>query len=322
MHVAVATAVTRVLIPSVSQLCATFEAHALKFSNIVKTGRTHLMDATPLTLGQEFGGYAAQLQNGMRAIEASMEDIYELAIGGTAVGTGLNTHPEWASKMAVTIANLTGLPFRTASNKFEALSAHDALVGLSGALRRLAASIMKIANDIRWYASGPRCGFGELTLPENEPGSSIMPGKINPTQCEAITMVCVQVIGNDCAVGVAGSQGNFQLNVYKPIMVANVLHSISLLGNAAASFDINCVRGLAPVEDVIEENMKRSLMLVTALNPYIGYDKASIVAKKAYKEGSTLRQAIVALGFMTGDEFDAAVVPSNMTHPTKPKASL
>ena len=307
MHVAVANAATRVLIPSVCQLRDTLAAHAQAFAGIVKTGRTHLMDATPLTLGQEFGGYAAQLQNGVRAVEGSLEDVYELALGGTAVGTGLNTHPEWATKVAAAIADLTGLPFRTAPNKFEALAAHDALVGLSGALRRLAASIMKIANDIRWYASGPRCGFGELTLPANEPGSSIMPGKVNPTQCEAVTMVCVQVMGNDCAVGVAGSQGNFQLNVYKPIMVANVLHSISLLGNAAASFDVNCVRGLAPVRNVIEGNMKRSLMLVTALNPYIGYDKASIVAKKAYKEGSTLREAIVALGFMTGGEFDARI---------------
>ena len=322
MHVAVANAATRVLIPSVCQLRDTLAAHAQAFAGIVKTGRTHLMDATPLTLGQEFGGYAAQLQNGVRAVEGSLEDVYELALGGTAVGTGLNTHPEWATKVAAAIADLTGLPFRTAPNKFEALAAHDALVGLSGALRRLAASIMKIANDIRWYASGPRCGFGELTLPANEPGSSIMPGKVNPTQCEAVTMVCVQVMGNDCAVGVAGSQGNFQLNVYKPIMVANVLHSISLLGNAAASFDVNCVRGLAPVRNVIEGNMKRSLMLVTALNPYIGYDKACIVAKKAYKEGSTLREAIVALGFMTGGEFDAAVVPGDMTRPTKPKASL
>lgn len=322
MHVAVATAVKQLLVPSVCCLRDTFARHAQSFARIVKTGRTHLMDATPLTLGQEFGGYAAQLQNGLRAVEAALEDVFELALGGTAVGTGLNTHPDWAFQVSAAISKLTGLPFRTAPNKFEALAAHDALVGLSGSLRRLAASVMKIANDVRWYASGPRCGFGELTLPANEPGSSIMPGKVNPTQCEAITMVCVQVIGNDCAVGVAGSQGNFQLNVYKPIIVANVLHSIKLLGNGIASFDTKCVQGLSPVRKVIEDNMKRSLMLVTALNPYIGYDKASIVAKKAYKEGSTLREAIVALGYMTGDEFDAAVVPRDMTRPSKPKASM
>ena len=322
MHISVAVATTHSLVPSVLGLRDTFVQLAQKYKDVVKTGRTHLMDATPLTLGQEFGGYAAQLSNGLRAIESALEDVYELALGGTAVGTGLNTHPEWAVKVAHTISKLTNLPFRTAPNKFEALAAHDALVGLSGALKRLAGSLMKIANDIRWYASGPRTGIGELVIPANEPGSSIMPGKVNPTQCEALTMVCVQVMGNDAAVGFAGSQGNFQLNVYKPVMVANVLHSISLLSGATASFDLNCIQGLLPVSDTIDTNMKNSLMLVTALNPFIGYDKASIVAKKAYKEGTTLREAILKLGYMTGDEFDKAVVPRDMTSPMKPKAKL
>jgi fumarate hydratase class II len=280
------------------------------------------MDATPLTLGQELGGYAAQLSNGIRAVEYALEDVYELALGGTAVGTGLNTHPDWATQVASTISSLTKLPFSTAHNKFEALAAHDALVGLSGALKRVAGSLMKIANDIRWYASGPRTGIGEFLIPANEPGSSIMPGKVNPTQCEAVTMVCVQVMGNDAAVGFAGSQGNFQLNVYKPVMVANVLHSISLLSDACNSFNKNCIMGLTPVKEIIDYNMKNSLMLVTALNPFIGYDKASIVAKKAYKEGSTLREAIVKLGYMTGEEFDKAVVPIDMVSPMKPKAKL
>ena len=355
MHIAVATAATRHLLPSVEGLRSTLSTLATKYQHVVKTGRTHLMDATPLTLGQEFGGYATQLSNGERAVKSALEDVYELALGGTAVGTGLNTHPDWAHKVAATIAALTSLPFRTAPNKFEALAAHDALVGLSGALKRLAGSLMKIANDVRWYASGPRTSIGELVIPANEPGSSIMPGKVNPTQCEAVTMVCVQVMGNDAAVGFAGSQGNFQLNVYKPVMVANVLHSISLLSGACASFDRNCVQGLTPVFDTIDYNMKNSLMLVTALNPFIGYDKASVVAKKAYKEGSTLREAVVALGYMTGTEFDQAVVrlycfflllngltlgesylmkistffvcsclqvPSDMVSPMKPKAKL
>ena len=322
MHISVATAVTQQLMPGVAGLRDTFVRLAQKYTSIVKTGRTHLMDATPLTLGQELGGYAAQLSNGMRAIEFALEDVYELALGGTAVGTGLNTHPEWAELVAANIATLTQLPFCTAPNKFEALAAHDALVGLSGALKRLAGSLMKIANDVRWYASGPRTSIGELLIPANEPGSSIMPGKVNPTQCEAVTMVCVQVMGNDAAVGFAGSQGNFQLNVYKPVMVANVLHSISLLSGACRSFDINCIQGLTPVTDTIDYNMKNSLMLVTALNPFIGYDKASIVAKKAHKEGTTLREAIVTLGYMTGEEFDDAVVPSDMVSPMKPKAKL
>jgi fumarate hydratase class II len=322
MHIAVATAATHSLVPSVVGLRDTFVTLAQRYKDVVKTGRTHLMDATPLTLGQEFGGYAAQLANGVRAVESALEDVYELALGGTAVGTGLNTHPQWASSVSETIAKITGLPFRTAPNKFEALAAHDALVGLSGALKRLAGSLMKIANDVRWYASGPRTGIGELVIPANEPGSSIMPGKVNPTQCEALTMVCVQVMGNDAAVGFAGSQGNFQLNVYKPVMVANVLHSISLLSGATASFDVNCIQGLLPMTDTIDANMKNSLMLVTALNPYIGYDKASIVAKKAYKEGTTLRKAILKLGFMTGEEFDKAVVPRDMVSPMKPKAKL
>jgi fumarate hydratase class II len=322
MHISVATAISLNFLPNVAALRDTFVNLAQRYKNIVKTGRTHLMDATPLTLGQELGGYAAQLSNGIRAVEYALEDVYELALGGTAVGTGLNTHPDWATQVASTISSLTKLPFSTAHNKFEALAAHDALVGLSGALKRVAGSLMKIANDIRWYASGPRTGIGEFLIPANEPGSSIMPGKVNPTQCEAVTMVCVQVMGNDAAVGFAGSQGNFQLNVYKPVMVANVLHSISLLSDACNSFNKNCIMGLTPVKEIIDYNMKNSLMLVTALNPFIGYDKASIVAKKAYKEGSTLREAIVKLGYMTGEEFDKAVVPIDMVSPMKPKAKL
>ena len=315
MHIAAVDRVVRHLIPAVEALRDTLAAKAESFAAIIKIGRTHLMDATPVTLGQEFSGYASQLDHGLTALRNALPHLCELALGGTAVGTGLNTHPEYAERVAGQIAELTGLPFTSAVNKFEALSAHDAVVEMSGATRRLAVSLMKIANDVRWSASGPRCGIGELVIPANEPGSSIMPGKVNPTQCEALTMVCAQVMGNDAAVGFAGSQGNFQLNVYKPVMIHNLLNSIRLLADGCASFDHNCAVGIEPNLPVVERNLYGSLMLVTAFNPHIGYDKAAKVAKKAYNDGSTLREAIVALKFMTGAEFDAAVRPEEMVRP-------
>ncbi|MEO1268051.1 MAG: class II fumarate hydratase, partial [Myxococcota bacterium] len=287
MHVAAGIEVHERLLPQLDALSAVFDAQATRFADVIKTGRTHLMDATPLSLGQAIGGWSAQLSDGRRAIIHALEQIYALALGGTAVGTGLNTHPEYASKTAGAIARRTGHPFVTAPNKFAALGAHDAMVGLSGALRQLACALMKIANDVRWLASGPRCGIGEIIIPANEPGSSIMPGKVNPTQCEALTMVCAQVIGNDTAVAVAGSQGNFELNVYKPVIASNVLDSIRLLADAMRSFNIHCAAGIEPNHARIAELLQRSLMLVTALNPHIGYDKAAEIAKKAYKEGST-----------------------------------
>ncbi len=273
------------------------------------------MDAVPLTLGQEFSGYVAQLDYDLKRIAAILPDIYELAIGGTAVGTGLNTHPEFAERMARRIAALTGLPFVSAPNKFAALAAHDALVMASGALKTLACSLMKIANDIRWMGSGPRCGLGELLLPENEPGSSIMPGKVNPTQSEAMTMVCVQVIGNDTAITIAGSQGNFELNVFKPLIIHNLLHSVSLLSDACRSFSEHCVAGSKPNLEQIRRYVNDSLMLVTALSPHIGYDKAAAVAKKAHHEGKTLRQACVELGYLKGEDFDRLVKPEKMIAP-------
>jgi fumarate hydratase class II len=315
MHIAAAEEVGRRLLPKVRRLRDALDSKAHEYRDIVKIGRTHLMDAVPLTLGQEFSGYVAQLEAGIKRIEAVMPEIYELALGGTAVGTGLNTHPEFAARVAAKIAELTGLPFVSAPNKFAALAAHDGLVMLSGALRTLACALMKIANDIRWMGSGPRCGLGELSLPENEPGSSIMPGKVNPTQSEALTMACVQVIGEDTAVAVAGSQGNFELNVFKPLIIHNVLHSARLLADACRSFTANCVAGMAPNRDVIQKHLANSLMLVTALNPRIGYDKAAQTAKKAHKEGKTLRQACVELGFLSGEEFDALVRPEKMTGP-------
>jgi fumarate hydratase class II len=269
----------------------------------------------PLTLGQEFSGYVAQLDADLRRIEFTLDDLYELAAGGTAVGTGLNTHPEFGTRVASAIAELTGLPFVTAPNKFAALAAHDALVMTSGALRTLAASLIKIADDIRWLGSGPRSGLGELNLPENEPGSSIMPGKVNPTQCEAMIMVCIQVYGADAAVAMAGSRGNLELNVTKPVIIYNVLHSVRLLTESSQSFTEFCVEGLEPNEARIRQHLENSLMLVTALNPLIGYDKAAEVAKKAHKEGSTLREAAIALGYLTGEQFDEAVRPESMTHP-------
>jgi len=315
MHIAAAEQINSRLLPEVERLQKTLQAKADAFGDIIKIGRTHLMDAVPLTLGQEFSGYAKQLKNAAGRIRLTLDGIYELALGGTAVGTGLNTHPDFAEKSAAHIARITGLPFRSAPNKFEALAAHDAIVFTSGALKSLAAALTKIANDVRWLASGPRSGIGEIRIPENEPGSSIMPGKVNPTQCEAMTMVCAQVMGNDVAVNIGGASGNFELNVFKPVMIFNLLNSIRLLSDACASFDGNCAVGIEPNKPVIEAFLNRSLMLVTALNPIIGYDSAAKVAKKAFADGSTLREAVLALGLMSGEEFDKAVRPEEMTGP-------
>jgi fumarate hydratase class II len=315
MHIAVAETLHHRLLPTVTHLRDALAAKAEEFQEIVKIGRTHLMDAVPLTLGQEFSGYVAQLDKDLERIQATLPDVYELAIGGTAVGTGLNTHPEFAEQVAQEIANYTGLPFVSAPNKFAALAAHDAIVMTSGALKTLACSLMKIANDLRWLGSGPRCGLGELYLPANEPGSSIMPGKVNPTQCEALTMVCVQVMGNDTAIAIAGSQGNFELNVFKPMMMFNVLNSIRLLSDACASFTAHLVVGIRPNLPQIEHFLQNSLMLVTALNPHIGYDNAARVAKTAYAEGKTLREACIELGLLDGEQFDQLVRPEDMAHP-------
>jgi fumarate hydratase class II len=315
MHVAAAEQSVHRLLPALAALQGAFEAKSARWKKVVKIGRTHLQDATPLTFGQEFSGYAQQLKDARRAITATLPGVYELALGGTAVGTGLNTHPKYAQLVAQKIAAETGLPFKSAPNKFSALAAHDALVFLHGALRVTAVALMKIANDLRWLGSGPRCGLGELRLPENEPGSSIMPGKVNPTQCEAMTMVCVQVMGNDAAVGFAGSQGNFELNVFKPVIVHNLLESIRLLADASDSFRERCVEGLELNAERVDELMNQSLMLVTALNPLIGYDNAAKVAKKAYQEGTTLEAAVVALGLLTPEAFAKAIRPSEMVAP-------
>ncbi len=315
IHVAIVERIHHHLIPAVTALRDALAAKAEAFVDIVKIGRTHLQDATPLTLGQEFSGYVAQLTNALRAIDHCLPHLYELPIGGTAVGTGLNTHPEYATRAAAAIAKRTGVPFVTAPNKFEALGGRDAIVEASGAFKTLACSLNKIANDIRWLGSGPRCGIGELLLPENEPGSSIMPGKVNPTQCEAMTMVCAQVIGNDTTIALAGASGNFELNVFMPVMAFNALQSIRLLGDACNSFNENCVVGLQPNREKIAQYLNDSLMLVTALNPYIGYDNAALVAKKAHKEGKTLRQVVLELKLLTGEEFDRVVVPSQMISP-------
>jgi fumarate hydratase class II len=314
MHVAAAEQM-RKLIPEVGRLRDAIDAKAKEFEGVVKIGRTHLQDATPLTVGQEFGGWASLLERDVERLEAVMPGLLELAIGGTAVGTGLNSHPEWSERAAAKIAELTGLPFRSHPNKFAALSAHDEMVFASGALKTLAASLMKIANDVRWLGSGPRAGIGELVLPENEPGSSIMPGKVNPTQSEAMTMVAVQVMGNDAAVGFAGSQGNFELNVFNPVMIHNLLHSIRLLKDACRGFVEFCVEGLELNRARIDENLNNSLMLVTALNPHIGYDNAARIAKNAHKKGITLRESAVELGLLTGEQFDLYVKPEEMTHP-------
>ncbi|MEB2399046.1 MAG: class II fumarate hydratase [Alcaligenaceae bacterium] len=314
MHIAVAQQLGKRLFPAVGALRNTLAAKAEAYQDIVKTGRTHLQDATPITLGQEIGAWVAQIDFALDAVQADLPGIYSLAIGGTAVGTGLNAHPRFGELAAQKISDITGLPFRSADNKFFALSAHDALVNLSASLRTLAGALMKMANDVRWLASGPRCGLGELVIPDNEPGSSIMPGKVNPTQCEAMTMVCVQVFGNDAAVAFAGSQGNFQLNVYKPVMVHNVLESIELISDACLAFNDHCAVGIEPNRERIAENLSRNLMLVTALNRHIGYDKAAAIAKKAQKEGSTLREAALALGYVTAKQYDEWINPIDMTH--------
>ena len=315
MNIAAYQEVTARLVPSVTALRNALDVKSKEFADIVKIGRTHLQDAVPLTLGQEFSGYVAQLDADLKRIDQAMPALLLLALGGTAVGTGINTHPEFADRSAAEIARLTGLPFASAPNKFAALAAHDDIVFASGAIRTLAVSLMKIANDVRWLGSGPRAGIGELQLPENEPGSSIMPGKVNPTQSEALTMVCVQVIGNDTAIGVAGSMGNFELNVFKPVMIFNFLHSVDLLTDACRNFMEFCVVGIEPNREQIAKHVRDSLMLVTALNPVIGYDKSALIAKKAHKEGTNLREAAVSLGFLTGEEFDAALKPEEMIGP-------
>ena len=315
MHIAAADAVENQLVGALEQLAATIEAKSAAYDDVIKIGRTHLQDATPLTLGQELSGHAHQLREGIRRATQALGPLYKLALGGTAVGTGLNAHRNFAVTVAGRIAEITGQPFVTAPNKFESLAAHDAVVEASGMLRTIAGSLMKIANDVRWLASGPRCGIGEIRIPENEPGSSIMPGKVNPTQCEALTMVCVQVMGNDAAVGFGGSQGNFELNVYKPVMIHNLLHSSRLLTDAVRSFDEHCATGIEANRERIDELMRESLMLVTALNPHIGYDNAAKVAKKAYAEGTTLVQAAVELGLLTEEEFAEKVRPERMVRP-------
>jgi fumarate hydratase, class II len=315
MHVAAARAVVDRLLPPVRELRDALQRKAEEFEDIVKIGRTHLQDAVPLTLGQEFSGYVAQLDDAIGRIDSTLPGLYELAIGGTAVGTGLNSPAGFGEKAAAQIAELTGLPFTAASNTFAALAAHDALVFSHGAIRTLAAALMKIANDVRWLGSGPRSGLGELELPENEPGSSIMPGKVNPTQSEAMTMVCCQVFGNDVAITVAGSQGNFELNVFKPVMIRNFLHSVAILGDASRTFREFCVEGIRANRERIAELVDRSLMLVTALSPSIGYDKAAEVAKKAHREGTTLKEAALALGYVTEAEYDEIVRPERMVGP-------
>ncbi|MCX5543671.1 class II fumarate hydratase [Paraburkholderia sp. CNPSo 3076] len=312
MHVAAAYGIVKHLLPALKTLRDTLDTKARAFADIVKIGRTHLQDATPLTLGQEFSGYVAQLDHGIKHVESSLPHLYELAQGGTAVGTGLNAHPQFAHKVAESIAKLTGIPFVTAPNKFEVMAAADALVFAHGALKTVAASLMKIANDIRWLASGPRCGLGELSIPENEPGSSIMPGKVNPTQSEAVTMLCCQVFGNDVAVNMGGASGNFELNVFRPMIAHNVLQSIRMLADGALSFNDHCAVGIEPNRSRIDTLLNESLMLVTALNPHIGYDKAAQIAKKAHKEGTTLKAAALALGHVTEQQFDEWVKPGEM----------
>ncbi len=312
INIATAEMLVNRLIPAVTKLRDALQQKQQEFNDVIKIGRTHLQDAVPLTLGQEFSGYVAQLDLSLSAIRDVLPYIFRLAIGGTAVGTGLNTHPEFAVKTAAHIAELTGLPFVSAPNKFAALASHDELVLTSGVLKTLACALMKLANDIRWLGSGPRCGLGELILPENEPGSSIMPGKVNPTQSEAMTMVCLQVMGNDTTIGIAGSQGNFELNVFKPVIAYNLIQSIYLLSDASRSFTENCIAGLRANRQRIQYYLDHSLMLVTALNPVIGYDKAASIAKKAHAEGTSLREAAIALGYLSGEQFDEAVKPEKM----------
>ena len=315
MHIAAVERIRDALLPSLSTLANSFKKKATEFKDIIKIGRTHLMDATPLTLGQEFSGYTTQLEYSMDRINGCMPRMYQIALGGTAVGTGLNSHRDFPKKVAQKIAEITDCPFVTAPNKFESLAAHDAIVETSGTLKTIACSLMKIANDIRWLGSGPRCGIGEVILPANEPGSSIMPGKVNPTQSEAMTMVAAQVIGNDTAINIGGSSGNFELNVFKPVMIYNLLQSIRLLADSCRSFNDHCVVGIEPNKTQIEKHLNGSLMLVTALNPHIGYDNAAKVAKKAYQENTTLKESAVALGLLTADEFDEKVRPEKMTGP-------
>lgn len=317
MHIAAVEEIHRKLIPMITKLRDALAVKEKEYQTIIKIGRTHLMDAVPLTLGQEFGGYVQMLSNGLDRINSALPRLYELALGGTAVGTGLNTHPEFAVKSAQHIAKLTGQKFVSAPNKFEALATHDALVEFSGVLKTLAASLMKIANDVRWLGSGPRCGLGELNLPENEPGSSIMPGKVNPTQSEAMTMVCAQVFGNDVAVNFGGAMGNFELNVFKPVIIFNVLNSIRLIADACDSFTDHCVVGIEANTVNIKKHLENSLMLVTSLNPHIGYDNAAKVAKKAHKENTTLKQAAMDLGLLTSEKFDEVVKPEKMVGPEK-----
>jgi fumarate hydratase class II len=315
MHIAIVEEIYRRLIPEVTKIRDALQKKSEEFNDIIKIGRTHLMDATPLTLGQEFSGYVQQLTNGLERIEASLPRLLEIALGGTAVGTGLNTHPDFAVKAAMHIADITGKPFITGRNKFEGLAAHDALVEFSGVLKTLAVSLMKIANDIRMLGSGPRSGIGELNLPANEPGSSIMPGKVNPTQSEAVTMVCAQVLGNDVAVNVGGATGHFELNVFKPVIVYNVLQSIRLISDACESFTDNCINGLEANRKNINEHLNNSLMLVTALNTHIGYDNAAKIAKKAHAEDKTLKEAAIELGLLTEEQFNEYVRPEDMIGP-------
>jgi fumarate hydratase class II len=321
MHIAAVVETRRRLLPALAALESALEAKAREFAPIVKIGRTHLQDATPMTLGQEFSGYVAQLQIARAAIEAALAPVHELALGGTAVGTGLNTHPQFPQLATAEIARATSLPFASAPNKFAALAGHEPLVFLHGAFKTLAAALTKIANDLRWLASGPRAGLGEISLPENEPGSSIMPGKVNPTQCEMLTMVCAQVFGNDTAVGIGGASGNFELNVYKPLIIHNVLRSIRLLTDAMTSFERNCVAGIEANRDRMEELLERSLMLVTALAPHIGYEKAAAIAHRAHHDGTSLREAALALGFVTAEQFDHWVRPQDMLGPAQRTAA-
>ena len=315
MHIAILEELDRALLPAVTDLRSTLDAKAREFAGVVMLGRTHLQDATPVTLGQVIGGWVAQLDDCLGYVRAAREGMYPLALGGTAVGTGINSPAAFGETVAAQIAKITGKPFVSAPNKFSALSAHDAVVNVSAALRTLGGALMKIANDVRWYASGPRAGFGELTIPDNEPGSSIMPGKINPTQCEALTMIAVQVFGNDAAVAFAGAQGNFQLNVYKPIMLHNVLESIELLADGARSFDVRCARGIEPNRERIREHVEGSLMLVTALNPHIGYENSAKIALHAHHNGTTLKEAALKLGLVTAEDFDKWIDPAAMTRP-------
>ncbi len=315
MHVAAATEISQALLPALTRLTQTLHAKAQSFHGICKIGRTHLQDATPLTLAQEFSGYVAQLTHAQACITQALTSLYPLAVGGTAVGTGLNTHPEFGDRVAAALSNVTGLPFVSAQNKFAALASHDGLVAAHGALKVLAIALMKIANDIRWLASGPRCGLGEITLPDNEPGSSIMPGKVNPTQCEAVAMLGCQVIGNDVAISLGGASGNFELNVYKPLIAHNVMQSVRLLTDGMNSFEMHCARGITPQRERIAELLNRSLMLVTALVPHIGYDRAAQIAKQAQRDDTSLKEAAVALGWVSAEDFDRWVNPQHMIGP-------